>query len=156
MIHQGQRLPLHFEAGDDARRIHPHADDLERDAAAHGLQLLGLIDNPMTALPEALYQPIASDPRSQAFREIPIGRLHGSLIRHGHRFRIHHEKFLRLIAQGNQFLKPRPQSGVPTAGLIQEILALLRILKTGESFEEDFFDLCESVCHAFSSLQHSW
>src|SRR5260221_12628957 len=40
MIHEGQRLTLGLEAGDDRACVHPKLNDLDRDLAPNGLGLL--------------------------------------------------------------------------------------------------------------------
>ena len=45
VVHQRQRLPLRFEAGDDVLGIHPQLDDLEGDAAADGFLLFGHVND---------------------------------------------------------------------------------------------------------------
>src|SRR5207245_5806147 len=41
MVHEGQRLPLRLEPGDDLPRVHAGFDDLECDLALDGVRLLG-------------------------------------------------------------------------------------------------------------------
>ena len=62
MVHHGQRLPLGLEAGDDLPAVHAGLDDLERDAAADRLVLLGHVDDahaPFADLLEELVRPDA-------------------------------------------------------------------------------------------------
>ena len=61
MLHHRQRLPLGLEAGDDRLRVHAELDDLERDAAAHRLLLLGHVHDAAAALADLLQQLVASD-----------------------------------------------------------------------------------------------
>ena len=61
MIHQGQRLPLGFEAGDDLLGVHAQLDDLERDPAANRFLLLGHINHAAAAFADLLEQFVAAD-----------------------------------------------------------------------------------------------
>ena len=61
MVHHGQRLPLDFEAGDDALGVHAELDDLQRDAAADGLLLFGHVDDTASAFADSLQQLVTSD-----------------------------------------------------------------------------------------------
>ena len=56
MVHQGQRLPLGLEAGDDLFGVHAQLDDLERDTAADRLLLLGHVHDAATAFADFLQQ----------------------------------------------------------------------------------------------------
>src|SRR3954453_6569165 len=49
VVHEGERLALLLEAGDDIAGIHADLDDLERDAAANGALLLRDPDAPEPA-----------------------------------------------------------------------------------------------------------
>ncbi len=62
MVHQGQRLALSLEAGDDGLRIHPYFDDLERHAAAHGRLLFRHPDGAEATFADSFDQNVASDP----------------------------------------------------------------------------------------------
>ena len=70
MVHQRQRLALRLEARHDRARVHAQLDDLERDAAAHRLLLLGHIDHAAAALPDFLQQLIATDPVAGVFADL--------------------------------------------------------------------------------------
>ena len=67
MIHHGQRLPLGLEAGDDLLGVHAQLDDLERDAAAHRLGLLGDIDHAAAAFADLLQQLVAANGLADGF-----------------------------------------------------------------------------------------
>ena len=54
MVHQGQRLPLGLEAGDDLLGVHAQLDDLERHPAADRFLLLGHIDHAAAAFADLL------------------------------------------------------------------------------------------------------
>ena len=61
MIHQRQRLPLGLEARHHFARVHAGFDQLDGDAAAHGLLLLGQPDFAHAALANPLQQMIGTD-----------------------------------------------------------------------------------------------
>ncbi len=61
MVHQGQRLPLGLESGNDALGVHAQLDDLERDPAANRFLLLGHIDHAAAAFANLLEQFVAAD-----------------------------------------------------------------------------------------------
>ena len=67
MVHQRQRLPLGFEAGDDLLGVHAQLDDLERDAAAHRFLLLGHVDDAAAAFADLLEQFVAANPVAGLF-----------------------------------------------------------------------------------------
>ena len=67
MVHQRQRLPLGFEAGDDALGVHAQLDDLERDAAADRFLLLGHVNHAAAAFADLLEQFVAADPVAGLF-----------------------------------------------------------------------------------------
>ena len=69
MVHHRQRLALGLETGDDRARVHARLDDLERDAAAHRLLLVGDIDHATAALADLLAQLVAPDPVPGLFGE---------------------------------------------------------------------------------------
>jgi hypothetical protein len=62
VIHQGQRLALGLEPGDDVAGVHPRLQDLERDLAADRLGLLGHEDQAEAPLTDELHQPVGPDP----------------------------------------------------------------------------------------------
>ena len=59
MIHQGQGLSFGLEPGDHIRRVHAEFDDLERDFASEGFELLGAIDDPTPAFSELFEDAVA-------------------------------------------------------------------------------------------------
>jgi hypothetical protein len=61
VIHQRERLPLGFEARDDAPRFHPELDDFQRHVPADGFRLLGEIDHAAAALADFFEQFVAAD-----------------------------------------------------------------------------------------------
>src|SRR5439155_233896 len=54
MIHQGQRLTLGFEAGNDLLGVHAQLDHLQRHPPPHRLLLLGHIDHAATPFADLL------------------------------------------------------------------------------------------------------
>ena len=56
VVHQGQRLPLGLEAGEDLLRVHPGLDELERDQSFDRLGLLGHPDRAHAALADLFEQ----------------------------------------------------------------------------------------------------
>ena len=83
MIHHGERLALHLEAGDDLPVIETHTDQLESHLPFHGGFLLRLIDHAATALAQAADQAVATDAQADflalamAFRTRRIVRWRG-------------------------------------------------------------------------------
>ena len=67
MVHHRQRLPLGLEAGDDLLGVHAQLDDLERDAAAHGLRLFGDIHHTAAAFADSLEQLVAPERLADRF-----------------------------------------------------------------------------------------
>jgi hypothetical protein len=61
MVHHGQRLPLGLEARDDLAAVHARLDDLERDLALHGLDLLGHEDRAHAAFADLLQELVRAD-----------------------------------------------------------------------------------------------
>ena len=61
VLHHRQRLPLGLEARDDLLGVHPQLDDLQRDAAADGMNLLGHEDDAEAALADLFQELVASD-----------------------------------------------------------------------------------------------
>ena len=61
MIHDCERLALELEALEHLRAVHAESDDLQRDAAAHWLLLLGEVDRAHTAVTELLEDPVRTD-----------------------------------------------------------------------------------------------
>ena len=61
MVHDGQRLPLGLEAGQDVPRVHPELDDLERDGATEGLELLGFVHDAHATLAQHADHAVRAD-----------------------------------------------------------------------------------------------
>ena len=61
VVHQGERLPLGFEALDHLLGIHPGLDDLERDLSLDGLGLLREVDDAEAPLTERVDQGVLRD-----------------------------------------------------------------------------------------------
>ena len=121
MVHQRQRLTLGLEAGDDALGVHAQLDDLERDAAADRLLLLGHIDHAAAAFADLLEQLVAADAVAGLFggRDGQGDGWPGN--RRGGRQKI------GLAFMGLEQRADAPaQFGVVAAGLIQIRLPLLR------------------------------
>ena len=68
MVHQGQRLPLGFEPGDDRFGVHAQLDDFEGDAAADGLFLFGHINHAAAAFADFLAAVCSVQCGRRAFR----------------------------------------------------------------------------------------
>jgi hypothetical protein len=86
MVHQGQRLPLAFEAGDHLPAVHARLDDFERHLAADGMELRGKINRPhaaLTELPDDFVWPDFGARRSR--RYLAVGPDFDALSRHRHR-----------------------------------------------------------------------
>jgi hypothetical protein len=56
VVHEGQRLALRLEPGDDLRRVHPRLDQLDRHEPPDRLGLLGHPDGAQAALADPLQQ----------------------------------------------------------------------------------------------------
>ena len=69
VVHEGQRLPLRLEVGDDLGGIHARLDDLEGDHAADGLHLFGHVDDAEAALADLLEEFVRANDRPGAFGE---------------------------------------------------------------------------------------
>ena len=61
MVHQRQRLPLGFEAGDDLARVHARLDELSATGRLTGCCLLGDPDRPHAAFADLLQQLVRAD-----------------------------------------------------------------------------------------------
>jgi hypothetical protein len=140
MVHQGQRLALGLEAGDDLLRIHPRLDDLERDLAADGLGLLGHVDDAHAAFADLFEQLVGADDgtgplgdRRQAhFRPAILPEL------------IKQPGGLRMAFQ--QDLDLAPQGGIARAGLVQETRTLVGAVVL-DGVQEDRLDPGGIVVH---------
>jgi hypothetical protein len=73
MVHEGEGLPLLFEARDDLPRIHAELDDLERDLAPHRRFLLGHEDDAEAALADLLKQAIGAEPHPRHLGDLAGG-----------------------------------------------------------------------------------
>jgi hypothetical protein len=58
MVHDGKRLLFCLEPGHHLAGVRSHLDDLERNAAPHGLRLLGLVDDAHPAFAQDLQDPV--------------------------------------------------------------------------------------------------
>ncbi len=68
VVHHGQGLPLGLEAGDDLAAVHPRLDDLQRDAAADRLELLGHEDGAHAPFADLLEELVGADDCAEALR----------------------------------------------------------------------------------------
>ena len=117
MVHHGQRLALQLEAGDDLPGIHAKLDDLERDAAAYRVFLIGDIDHAATAFANFFAELVGADCLAGGFGE--IGRLGpGRLDRSGIAVRC---RFVGLGC-GKPSFKSRTQGRVIGAQAIEKCL----------------------------------
>jgi hypothetical protein len=69
VIHQGQRLPLRLEAGDDLVRVHAGLEHLQGHLAAHRLLLLGHEDHTEATFADLLQQLVGADDRAGPLRD---------------------------------------------------------------------------------------
>ena len=111
MLHQCQRLPLGFEAGDHLPRIHAGLDDLDGDAPPNRRLLLGQVDDAEAALAKRFQQPIRAKDRSRSFSDRRLGE----------------QADRRLFQKGtgsevivDQFFQFTAQSGIGAARLIEK------------------------------------
>ena len=77
VVHQGQRLPLGLEAGDDLPGVHARLDQLDGDQALDRLGLLGHPDAAHAAFADLLDELVRADHRAGAFRDrlVIVGRI---------------------------------------------------------------------------------
>jgi hypothetical protein len=76
VIHHRQGLAFGFEAGDYLAAVHAGLDDLERDAAADGVLLLGDEDQPHAAFPDLFEEFVGADDRAGALGgDLVAGRI---------------------------------------------------------------------------------
>ena len=76
MVHQGQRLALGLEPGDDLAGVHAGLDDLEGHLAVDRLDLLGHEDQAEAAFADFLQQLVAADdacPAPRRWAVLPAG-----------------------------------------------------------------------------------
>ena len=78
VVHQGQRLPLGLEAGDDLPGVHAGLDQLDGDQALDRLGLLGHPDAAHAALADLLNELVRADHRAGALRGRLVDGRHGS------------------------------------------------------------------------------
>jgi hypothetical protein len=67
MIHQGERLPFRFEAGQHLTAVHARFDDLERDYPADRLVLLGHVDDAHAPFADLFQQFVRPNLRAGTF-----------------------------------------------------------------------------------------
>ena len=75
VVHDGERLPLGLEAGNDLAAVHAGLDDLEGDFALDRLGLLGHEDRAHAAFADLLEQFVRADLRAGGFGRDDGGRL---------------------------------------------------------------------------------
>ena len=78
MVHERERLPLGFEAGDDLPGIHARLEQLECDSAAHRPRLLGREHHAEPAFADRFEQLVRTDDRSATFPHRLIHRFGAS------------------------------------------------------------------------------
>src|SRR5579864_660187 len=66
MIHQGQRLALSSEAGEDLAAVHARLDELQRDRPPYRMGLLGHVDRAHAAFADRLQELVGADDRAEA------------------------------------------------------------------------------------------
>ena len=69
VVHQGQRLPLGLEAGDDLPRVHAGLDQLDGDQALDRLGLLGHPDAAHAPFADLLNELVRADHHAGGFRD---------------------------------------------------------------------------------------
>ena len=135
VVHHGQGLALGLEAGDDLAAVHPRLDDLQRDAAADGLGLLGHVDDAHAALADLLEQLVGADAGARSLGDRPgagpvLDRAGGGIGgRRNGRPRVAGggiEEVARLRVGAQQGLDAAAELGVAAAGAVQEGGALGR------------------------------
>ena len=113
VVHQGQRLPLGVEAGEDLAAVHAGLDDLQGDEPPHRVGLLGHVDRAHAPLADRLQELVGADDGT------------GPLISRGHVDRRpadvrHVEQPQRPLVGPQQGLDLVPQPSVVPAGRVQE------------------------------------
>ena len=129
MVHQRQRLALGLEPRDDLVRIHPRLDDLDGDAAADWLRLLGEVDGTHAALAEELDDTIRSDVAGKQPGERAIDGFGPGLLfsgsRAGRNFRVHDRRLhLRRGAVARDRFDGIDDGGGGDTEVIQQFLGL--------------------------------
>src|SRR5439155_434940 len=120
MVHEGQRLPLRLEAGNDLARVHPRLNDLEGHPAPYWLPLLGHKDGPHAALADLFQQLVRAYDRTGDFPAVRSVRLGEQVA--GRRF----QEVFGLRAGRQQALDLPAQLRIVPAGVVEVSLALAR------------------------------
>ena len=141
MVHQGQRLALGLEAGDDLAGVHARLDDLEGDLAVDRLGLLGHEHPAKTAFADFLQQLVAADDGARPFADGLFFRRDDGLF----------EEIARPFVGCQQRFHLPAQSGVALAGGIKIGGARLRRVFAG-GFRQDFFQSLVFDAHKRSAL----
>jgi hypothetical protein len=120
MIHDRQRLPLRFEAGDDLVSVHPRLDHFEGHAAANRLGLLGHEHDAKAPFADLLQQLVRADLNAGAFGRL-VGRRRCGVAIHDHWSGdpLLIEQAIGLVVNSQQRLDVPPQFGIVTASLAQ-------------------------------------
>ena len=121
MVHEGQRLPLGLEPGDDLRAIHARLEDFEGHLAADGLLLRGHEDGAEAALADLLQELVVADDRTGALADRLVGggdRIGG--------WPVALQEIPRRLMRPEQLLDPGPPAGIPGACLIEKGGSLFR------------------------------
>ena len=139
MIHHRQRLPLGLEPRDDLAGVHPDLDDLQCDAAADRVLLLGHEDDAEPAFADLLQELVSPDRGAGTFAD-GDERVQGHV--RGRRL----ENVARGGVGGEERLDTRPQLGVVAAGVGKERRAPGR--RRLQRFREDRFDTRRFDGHA--------
>jgi hypothetical protein len=132
MIHEGQRVPLGLEPGQDLRTVHARLDNLEGDLAANRLELLGHVDNAHAPLADLLEELVRADVRA--------GHLGRGLLseRAALAGRGSFQETLDFGISGQQLLQPHPELLVVAAGLIEVLRPIFKRFDGQGSRENDF------------------
>ena len=136
MVHHGQRLALGLEAGDDLPGVHAEPDDLEGDAPADRLLLLGHVDHTAAALADLLEQLVAADPGLDSGLRRRECAGPGGVRPVGHRRRF--QKVADFLVDAQKRLNPLEEFGVTAACLLQ-IVPPLRHRQRERGGKQSFF-----------------
>ena len=140
VVHQGQRLTFRLEPRDHLSGVHARLDDFQGDDPAHGLHLLGHVNNAEAPLADLLQELVGTDKPARFFKHRRPDDLRGqvvSTLNAPHR------------AVGvEQHLRPDLQLGVTGAKLFQGRLPLVfRPFEHGEEHGSSLvFDLRHESC----------
>ena len=74
VVHQRQRLPFRFKAGNDLTAIHAGLDNLQGNFALDGLGLLGHEDGAHAAFADLLEQLVGTDTRPHSLGQQPLAQ----------------------------------------------------------------------------------